>query len=146
RVDPTQIAPAIELCDRVEERPACGLAAKASAMSTARSSRCGPSGAMSTATASPTTRPARLDDFGPRVNPKPSPTGSMTARTRIPLTVPAMWCRGLVPPDQKTLITHGRTGAARFLGYEITVQHSEARSPEVAGRPTARSGFVCPRT
>jgi group II intron reverse transcriptase/maturase len=27
-------------------------------------------------------------------------------------------------PD-KTLITHARTGAARFLGYEITVQHDE---------------------
>jgi hypothetical protein len=25
---------------------------------------------------------------------------------------------------EKTLITHARTGAARFLGYEITVQHS----------------------
>ena len=27
-------------------------------------------------------------------------------------------------PD-KTLITHARTGAAKFLGYEITVQHDE---------------------
>ncbi|MBR7828533.1 hypothetical protein KDK95_19635 [Actinospica sp. MGRD01-02] len=27
----------------------------------------------------------------------------------------------------KTLITHARTGAARFLGYEITVQHSSTR-------------------
>jgi group II intron reverse transcriptase/maturase len=26
--------------------------------------------------------------------------------------------------DQKTLITHARTGAAKFLGYEITTQHS----------------------
>jgi len=26
--------------------------------------------------------------------------------------------------QEKTLITHARTGAARFLGYEITVQHS----------------------
>jgi group II intron reverse transcriptase/maturase len=29
-------------------------------------------------------------------------------------------------PD-KTLITHGRTGAARFLGYQITVQHCNTR-------------------
>src|SRR5260370_35751642 len=29
-------------------------------------------------------------------------------------------------PD-KTLITHGRTQAARFLGYDITVQHSRCR-------------------
>ena len=27
----------------------------------------------------------------------------------------------------KTLITHARTGAAKFLGYEITVQHSQQR-------------------
>src|SRR5260370_35663972 len=29
-------------------------------------------------------------------------------------------------PD-KTLITHARTGAARFLGYEITVQHADRK-------------------
>jgi len=28
---------------------------------------------------------------------------------------------------EKTLITHARTGAARFLGYEITTQHSQVR-------------------
>ena len=28
---------------------------------------------------------------------------------------------------EKTLITHARTGAARFLGYEITTQHSRCR-------------------
>ncbi len=32
----------------------------------------------------------------------------------------------------KTLITHARTGAASFLGYEITVQHSKTR-PRVNG-------------
>jgi group II intron reverse transcriptase/maturase len=30
-------------------------------------------------------------------------------------------------PD-KTLITHARTGAARFLGYEITVQHNSSKT------------------
>jgi hypothetical protein len=34
--------------------------------------------------------------------------------------------------EEKTLITHGRTQAARFLGYEITVQHSRDR-PKVNG-------------
>ena len=34
--------------------------------------------------------------------------------------------------DGKTLITHGRTQAARFLGYDITVQHSPSR-PSVNG-------------
>lgn len=29
--------------------------------------------------------------------------------------------------QDKTLITHARTGAARFLGYEITVQHNESK-------------------
>jgi group II intron reverse transcriptase/maturase len=28
----------------------------------------------------------------------------------------------------KTLITHARTGAARFLGYEITVQHNDSKA------------------
>ena len=30
--------------------------------------------------------------------------------------------------QEKTLITHARTGAARFLGYEITVQHSNRKT------------------
>ena len=30
-------------------------------------------------------------------------------------------------PQDKTLITHARTGAARFLGYEITVQHNDRK-------------------
>jgi group II intron reverse transcriptase/maturase len=34
--------------------------------------------------------------------------------------------------QEKTLITHARAGAARFLGYEITVQHSRDR-PQVNG-------------
>ena len=34
--------------------------------------------------------------------------------------------------QSKTLITHARTGAARFLGYEITVQHSTRKSPTAA--------------
>jgi len=29
--------------------------------------------------------------------------------------------------QEKTLVTHARTGAAKFLGYEITVQHSDHR-------------------
>ena len=45
--------------------------------------------------------------------------------------------------QEKTLITHGRTGAARFLGYEITVQHATTRSPE-SGRQRHRSGYACP--
>src|SRR6516165_6064911 len=37
--------------------------------------------------------------------------------------------------EQKTLITHARTSAARFLGYEITVSHDNRRL--TAGRRTA---------
>jgi hypothetical protein len=29
--------------------------------------------------------------------------------------------------EHKTLITHARTGAANFLGYEITVQHNQRK-------------------
>ena len=42
----------------------------------------------------------------------------------------------------KTLITHARTGAARFLGYEITVQHNDTkqtgRRRRVNGKVTLR--------
>jgi len=27
----------------------------------------------------------------------------------------------------KTLVTHARTGAARYLGYQITVQHNDTK-------------------
>ncbi|MCX4473071.1 hypothetical protein OOK41_22635 [Micromonospora sp. NBC_01655] len=30
--------------------------------------------------------------------------------------------------QDKTLITHARTGAARFLGYEITIQHNDSKA------------------
>jgi group II intron reverse transcriptase/maturase len=39
----------------------------------------------------------------------------------------------------KTLITHGRTGAARFLGYEITVQHSDSK---ITGGRRAANGKI----
>jgi group II intron reverse transcriptase/maturase len=35
---------------------------------------------------------------------------------------------GLELSASKTLITHARTGAARFLGYEITVQHNNTKA------------------
>jgi group II intron reverse transcriptase/maturase len=39
----------------------------------------------------------------------------------------------------KTLITHARTGAARFLGYEITIQHADDK---VTGGRRATNGSV----
>jgi hypothetical protein len=39
----------------------------------------------------------------------------------------------------KTLITHARTGAARFLGYEITVQHADRK---VTGGRRAVNGTI----
>jgi hypothetical protein len=41
--------------------------------------------------------------------------------------------------QEKTLITHARTGAARFLNYEITVQHADHK---VAGRGRSVNGIV----
>jgi len=41
--------------------------------------------------------------------------------------------------QEKTLITHARTGAARFLGYEITVQHS---STKITGGRRAVNGVI----
>ena len=49
-------------------------------------------------------------------------------------------------PD-KTLITHARTSAARFLGYEITVQHCNTRTDRgPRGWPTGRSRCGSRRT
>jgi group II intron reverse transcriptase/maturase len=44
--------------------------------------------------------------------------------------------------QDKTLITHARTGAARFLGYEITVQHANRR---LTGGQRAVNGVVALR-
>ncbi len=41
--------------------------------------------------------------------------------------------------QSKTLITHARTGAARFLGYEITVQHADHK---VTGKRRSINGAV----
>jgi group II intron reverse transcriptase/maturase len=41
--------------------------------------------------------------------------------------------------QEKTLITHARTGAARFLGYEITVQHADHK---VASKGRSVNGIV----
>jgi group II intron reverse transcriptase/maturase len=41
--------------------------------------------------------------------------------------------------QEKTLITHARTGAARFLGYEITVQHADHK---VTGKGRSVNGIV----
>ncbi|MGB8386042.1 MAG: reverse transcriptase domain-containing protein [Dermatophilaceae bacterium] len=44
-------------------------------------------------------------------------------------------------PD-KTLITHARTGAARFLGYEITIQHADCK---ISGGARNANGVVALR-
>lgn len=41
--------------------------------------------------------------------------------------------------ETKTLITHARTSAARFLGYEITVQHNDRKI--TAGRRSVNGGI-----
>src|SRR5262249_7672949 len=41
--------------------------------------------------------------------------------------------------ESKTLTTHARTGAARFLGYEITVQHADRK---VTGKRRSVNGIV----
>ena len=49
--------------------------------------------------------------------------------------------------QDKTLITHARTGAARFLGYEITVQHDDSKI--TGGRRSVNGAdrrCACPRT
>lgn len=40
---------------------------------------------------------------------------------------------------EKTLITHARTGAARFLGYDITVHHNDSK---ISGRRRSVNGTI----
>ena len=44
--------------------------------------------------------------------------------------------------EEKTLVTHARTGAARFLGYEVTVQHSNRK---IVGGRRAVNGSIALR-
>jgi group II intron reverse transcriptase/maturase len=46
---------------------------------------------------------------------------------------------GLELNQDKTLVTHARTGAARFLGYDITVQHNDTR---ITGGRRSANGVI----
>ena len=46
---------------------------------------------------------------------------------------------------EKTLITHARTGAARFLGYEITVQHNDTKKTGRYRRVNGQIALRVPR-
>ena len=48
--------------------------------------------------------------------------------------------------QDKTLITHARTGAARFLGYEITVQHNDRQATRGQRHVNGQIGLRVPRT
>jgi hypothetical protein len=48
--------------------------------------------------------------------------------------------------QDKTLITHARTGAARFLGYEITVQHNDRQASRGQRHVNGQIGLRVPRT
>jgi group II intron reverse transcriptase/maturase len=47
--------------------------------------------------------------------------------------------------QEKTLITHARTGAARFLGYEITVQHNDTKKTGRYRRVNGQIALRVPR-
>lgn len=47
--------------------------------------------------------------------------------------------------QDKTLITHARTGAARFLGYEITVQHNDTKKTGRYRRVNGQIALRVPR-
>ena len=48
--------------------------------------------------------------------------------------------------ETKTLITHARTSAARFLGYEITTQHANRIITDGRRKANGASGCACPVT
>ena len=47
-------------------------------------------------------------------------------------------------PRTRRLITHARTGAARFLGYEITIQHNDTQDHRTARRSTGTIALRVP--
>jgi group II intron reverse transcriptase/maturase len=47
--------------------------------------------------------------------------------------------------QEKTLITHARTGAARFLGYEITIQHNDTKKTGRYRRVNGQIALRVPR-
>ena len=53
---------------------------------------------------------------------------------------------GLELNAAKTLITHARTQPARFLGYDIIVQHCDTKITGGRRRPTGTSRCGCRRT
>ena len=71
RVDVTEVSLAVELRERVEERPAPGWPSAPRHMSSARSPRCGPSGASSTTTSSRSRCPHASIPAGLSVNDQP---------------------------------------------------------------------------
>jgi hypothetical protein len=71
-----------------KKAPAAGLAASAAAMSSARSPRCGPSGASTHVTSEPIAKPGSRIRDGFRGNAHPLSPGAIVTRTRQPLTVP----------------------------------------------------------
>jgi group II intron reverse transcriptase/maturase len=44
--------------------------------------------------------------------------------------------------EEKTLITHGRTNAASYLGYEVTVMHDDSRRSQRIGAKTPRRAIT----
>jgi group II intron reverse transcriptase/maturase len=48
--------------------------------------------------------------------------------------------------EEKTLITHARTGAARFLGYEVTVHHNDRKVTRGIRRANGSIGLRVPKT
>ena len=90
RVDPAQVGLAVELRQRIEECARRRVGREAAAISSARSPRCGPSGANSTVTSSPMAIPMLSRRFGARVSTHPLSAGTSLVRIRqlpiVPLT------------------------------------------------------------
>ena len=73
-------------------------------------------------------------------DPRPKPNRSKPAWRRSCVTTSSWKCRGT-----KTLITCGRTQAARFLGYEITVQHNDRKATKGKRSVNGRIALRVPR-
>lgn len=96
-VDPPQVVVAIELGERVEERPGCRVLLERTTMSGAKSLRCGPSGKIMTSTSTPGRTVQSRSQAGPSEKHHPLASSRIVPRIPIPSIVPPTWCSAFKP-------------------------------------------------
>ena len=137
-VNPAKVAAPVELGQRVKKAAASGAVSNAAATSGARFARCGPSGYSTTSTSSPGPMPQWRRQAGPNRIPRPEASGSITARTPMPLTVPATWCSCFGPQASSGSTGTGTMTRLRLSAVTLAVNRTSLPTQVMLAQP--RSG------